>query len=332
VTTAIKDLAGNSLATSWWQFTTNNEPTISNIYYSVNGTDYFEVNDSAAGIPQNITRLRLKFDRHMNPGKQWLEIFEGSSSPSPLIPESHSWSDSNTTITYSLTGHLKSATAYQAKLFGWGGTFEDTDGNTLSKSAKVGDGIWNFTAVTDTTAPVLSSTFPAAGTTGVGRNIARLVLRFNEPMNATRASAITFTPAVGSFSMNRTWVEGSKTCIIAIPQLAASTAYTVNLGTGTSSFQDPAGNNINGSFTFTTGTSTAANTMYIENFEEYSAPNFSIFRNVITDCLDCNWLRTSPSSEKAETAQVWLQRRTAAPITPRVPHGNGCPMNTAILM
>ncbi|MCX7678775.1 MAG: Ig-like domain-containing protein [Spirochaetes bacterium] len=291
LTTAIKDRANNSLATTWWTFTTNTLPEITNIATSTDGISFTTRADGATGVPHNTSHVRITFNRAMNPNKTWFELYEGASgsnTPSPAIPNKGIWSSGNTVITYPIVGKFRGNTQYQARLYGWGGSFEDPDGNVVNRSTYVGDGIFNFTTSADSTAPQVISTIPANNATVVGRDVGIIIIRFDEMMNQTRDSRITLTPSV---TATRTgWIDAGRTVIFTIPQLAANTNYTVQLNTGTNSFQDLAGNNASYSFSFKTGSATGSSNIIAEGFENYNDPYFTSLRNVSTD-TGGNWER-----------------------------------------
>lgn len=284
LTTSIKDRANNSLATTWWTFTTNSLPVITNIATSTDGVSFTTRADAATGIPYDTKYIRITFNRAMNPAKTWFELYEGASgsnTPSPATANQPVWSSGNTVITYPIVGRFKGGTSYQARLYGWGGSFEDPDGNTVSKTTYVNDGIFNFTTAADSTAPSIVSAIPANGVSGVGRNIGIIIIRFNEMMDQTRDSRITLNPSI---TATRTgWIDGGRTVIFTIPQLATNTTYSVTLNGGGNSFRDLAGNNASGSFSFTTGSATGSTVVISEGFENYSAPNFTNFKNISTD-------------------------------------------------
>jgi len=300
----IKDRYNNALATTTWTFTTYSLPQITNISVSTNnGLTYSSITDDPSGsnpINRKLTNVRITFNRPMNTQKQWLQIYEGASgntTPSPLTPDGFSWSSDATQITYTLIGQCRASTQYQFKLYGWGGSFEDQDGNRVSKTAYVGDGILNFTTVADTEAPLVITTIPYNGATNVGRDIGKIIIQFNEMMNKTRDSRITLNPAV---TATRTgWIDGGRTVVFTIPQLAANTTYTVSLNSGTNSFQDLASINAQASgqviCTFTTNSQTGSSNLVTEGFENYTSPFFTLFKNSSNDSADWERIVTERS-------------------------------------
>lgn len=297
----IKDRYNNSLTTTTWTFTTYSLPQISNIEISTNnGASFNQITDNATGINRKLTNVRITFNRPMNTQKQWLQIYEGASgstTPSALTPDGFSWSADATRITYTLIGQCKASTQYQFKLYGWGGSFEDPDGNRVSRTAYVGDGILNFTTGADTEQPLVLATIPFNSASNVGRNIGKIIIQFNEMMNKTRDSRITLNPSVTATRSD--WIDGGRTVVFTIPQLAANTTYTVTLNSGTNSFQDLAGNNALASgqviCTFTTGSQTGSSNLIVEGFEYYNNPFFTEFKNISNDSADWERITTERS-------------------------------------
>ncbi len=287
LTNAIKDRANNSLTAAKWSFTTNALPVVTNIETSSNGKDYTTRADNATGVPHDTKYIRITFNRAMDTQKSWFELYEGASetnTPSPASPGIGEWSDEKNIITYPIVGKFKGGTACQARLYGWGGTFKDPDGNEINKATYLNDGIFNFTTAVDSANPVVVSTIPKDGATNVGRNIGKIVIRFNEMMNQTRGSTITLSPSISATRAG--WIDGGRTVVFTFGQLQASTPYTVTLNSGSSnSFRDLSGNNASAplSFSFTTGSSTGSTTVLDESFEDYTEPNFLYLKNVSND-------------------------------------------------
>lgn len=292
---AIKDRYNNNLAQTTWTFTTYSLPQITNIEISTNGgTSYSSITDGATGVNGKLTNVRITFNRAMNMQKEWFEIYEGGSGstiPAPLTPNGYTWSQDGTQITYNLLGQCKANTQYQLKLYGWGESFEDPDGNKVSKTAYVGDGILNFTTGADAQRPIVVATIPYNGATNVGRNIGKIIISFNEMMNQTRDSRITVNPSVTATLSG--WSEGGRTVLFTVGQLAANTTYTVTLNSGSYSFRDLANNDAQASgqiiCTFITGNSTGSTNLLTEGFESYNEPYFTAFKNVGNDNAD--WQR-----------------------------------------
>ncbi len=298
----IKDRYNNALQNASWTFTTASLPVITNIAYSVDGSTYTTIADNATGVNHKMQYLLITFNRPMNTLKEWMEIYEGSGStnnPSPLTPGAYTWSQDGTQIVYNFVGQCKGNQAYKFKLYGWGGSFDDTDGNVVDRVAYVGDGILNITTGADSNVPLVIETVPYGGVQNVGRDIGKIILRFNEMMNVTRDSRITISPSVTATRLG--WIEGGRTVVFTIPQLNSGTTYTVTLNSGTNSFQDIAGNTASGSFSFTTGTSTGSTLVFIEGFENYNNPYFDVYKNVSTD--DGDWERLT--TERAGNG-TWL--------------------------
>jgi hypothetical protein len=198
------------------------------------------------------------------------------------------WSTSmyaNDTITYTVFGELLASTVYSVTLFNWNGTFEDTMGNTLDPSVLTNKTLDFTTQSLAGGAPTISSSSPTG--TGINRYIPRISVTFSQEMNTTAGSAAITGPIT---IIDREWSSDFKTVTFKIPDanipLAASTAYTVTL-TG---FTGRNGQALSGNTcTFTTGTSVSVTNILVENFDTYSAPNFTNFGNSTGDNQD--WTR-----------------------------------------
>ena len=117
--------------------------------------------------------------------------------------------------------------------------------------------VWSFTtgASTDTTAPLVSSTNPAAATTGVGTN-QKIAATFSEAMDSTTITPTTFTltaadetPVVGTVTYS---TIGATATFTPNSALAPNTTYTATIAAGVVNL---AGNVLASNFvwTFTTG-------------------------------------------------------------------------------
>ncbi|MES1982167.1 MAG: Ig-like domain-containing protein [Pseudomonadota bacterium] len=129
---------------------------------------------------------------------------------------------------------------------------KDTSGVPLQNNV-----VWTFTtaATADVTAPTVTSTQPAASTTGVPRN-SLVSVRFSEPMDPSTITASTLTlncpggtPITGAVTYA---VNGNVATLTPASALPASTVCSANVTTGV---KDVAGNALAAGFgwTFTTG-------------------------------------------------------------------------------
>jgi len=277
LTSSIADRAGNTLAGINWNFTTDSLPVVSSTLPA----------EGATGVAVDTSSIQITFNRAMNPDKIWVELTDGTNF-SPATPGKITWNGSYTVATIPVYGQFKESTEHKIKLYGWGGTFEDPEGNTLSKTAYVIDGCIHFTTGTDITDPTKVYTIPSNGRMNVGRDIAKIVVGFSEQMDSTKG-AITLNP--GSIVLtNRSFIDGNRTVVFDVPgispKLSASSTYTATL----SGFTDIANRSLSGTtFSFTTSSSSGETTIITEGFENFDGTNFSSFKNLSAD--DYNWVQ-----------------------------------------
>jgi hypothetical protein len=148
-----------------------------------------------------------------------------------------------TTATFNPTANLAGSTLYTATITTG---VHDVAGNALASNH-----VWTFTTA-DVTAPVVSSTVPAASATGVAVN-SYITATFSEAMKPTTITSGTFTvvgstAAAGTISLNS---AGTTAIFTPSSNLANNTVYTATITTGA---QDLAGNALasNHVWTFTT--------------------------------------------------------------------------------
>ena len=138
---------------------------------------------------------------------------------------------------------------------------------TITSGAKAATGValaadhsWSFTtgATADTTAPLVSSTTPLAGATGVATN-SKVTVTFSKAMDPASFSATTFTVSQGAAQVPGTvsyGTQGTTASFTPTAALAAGAAFTATVGIGA---KDLAGNALAAahSWTFNTGTTAA---------------------------------------------------------------------------
>ena len=242
VGTGVKDLAGNSLAAQFVStFTTiavsdNTPPTIVSrtpgigaTGVATNTTVTVTFNEAMDATTINTTTISLK----PSAGGSNIAATVTCNTPAPcltgtLTPTAPLLNDTNYTVTVT-TG------------------VKDVAGNALAAQAT-----WTFTTIIDTTAPTVTATSPANGTTVAAP--ATITVTFSEDMDpATLNGTLTnFTVKTtagsinvpGTVSYNTTTRVATFTPTVA---LLANTGYTVTVTTGA---KDLAGNGLTGNFTF----------------------------------------------------------------------------------
>lgn len=133
-----------------------------------------------------------------------------------------------------------------------------TGAKDLAGNALASDYVWSWTtgAVSDTTAPTVSSTVPADAATGVALN-QQVAAIFSEPMDPLTITTATFTLTQGTTPVSGTVTYvGTTATFTPSSNLAGSTTYTATITTGV---KDLAGNALasNKVWSFTTGTTAA---------------------------------------------------------------------------
>jgi hypothetical protein len=234
LTTAITDVAGNPLASSYvWSFTTaaapdTTPPTVSSVTPAANATGvatnsavtavFSEVVDCST-LPSNFT------------------LKEGASPVSGTVNCLYN------TATFTPDANLTDGTTYTAEL-----TTGVTDlaGNALGANFS-----WSFTteAAPDTIAPTVISTTPADADTDIAVNTV-ISVRLSEPVDCATVNILSFLVNGGAIT-GTVACSGSDISFTPAVDLANSTVYTVSL---TTAITDLAGNQLaaNKNWSFTT--------------------------------------------------------------------------------
>jgi len=243
ITTGVKDVAGNALASNrTWTFTTGvstdaTPPSVSSTSPANN----------AKGVAPNTTIIAT-FSEPLLASSVTADTFTimitGSGT---AITGAVSYS--GTTATFTPTSALSYSTSYTATINA--GTKKDLAGNLLTTSYT-----WTFTtgAAPDTTAPTVSSTSPANNDPSVATNAA-ISATFSEPLSAATVGLSTFklaNSATGVQVAGAITYSGTTATFTPSSALATSTAYTATVTTGV---KDAAGNALAANYTwsFTTG-------------------------------------------------------------------------------
>jgi hypothetical protein len=250
VSTAVRDLSGNALATAQsWSFTTAaaadiTPPTVSAISPAAGAT--------GVASTANVTAT---FNEAMDAATISTGSFELRNASAALVSAAVSFNATTRVATLNPTGNLLLAGApYTARVRG-GAT--DPRVKDLAGNALAADRVWSFSV--ETTAPTVSSTSPANGATGVSRT-ANITVTFNEAVDPATVSGSTFElrDAAGALvsavvTLNST---GRTATLNPTPTLATLSTYSVLVQGGASAprVTDLAGNALatDRSWTFTT--------------------------------------------------------------------------------
>jgi hypothetical protein len=244
ITTGAQTPAGNGLASNYvWTFTTGTIPSVTSTN-PTNGAMNVAINE----------KITATFSEAMNSttimaaGTFTLAVTTGGAA----VPGTVTYVAATNTATFAPAANLVPSTQYTATI------------TTAAQSAAAGNGlaanyVWTFTTglTTDTTAPTVISTIPAAGAMSVPTN--QIVsATFSKPMDSATITATgTFTLAVagvGGAAVNGTvGYAGTTATFTPSSALTPSTQYTATI---TTAAQDLAGNALAANYvwSFTTGT------------------------------------------------------------------------------
>jgi hypothetical protein len=194
--------------------------------------------DKAVGVPTN-ARISIVFSKSMIP-----PTVQGATNISPPVSVRPQWGQQNTNFTLIPNQPLAQNTTYTVTI---GTGAQSTDGGYLASPFT-----FSFTtAGPPPPPPTVASSSPSNGATGVPRD-AKVSVKFSLPMNRVSVEGSTsITPPV---AWTPAWdASGTEVAFTPNALLAASTSYTVTVGTGARS---AAGAPLAAaySFTFATGT------------------------------------------------------------------------------
>ncbi len=243
VTTGAKDPGGNSLASSFvWTFTTGASVDATAPLLSV-------TSPASAGTAVALNqKIAATFNKVMDSSTITTSTFavkQGTTVVAGAV------SYAGMTATFTPTANLAASTTYTTTISG----VTDLAGNLLVAGPTPNP--WSFTTGTtsNTSAPTVTSTFPANAATGVGINQA-ISATFSKGMDPTTINTGTFTvagpgvtPVLGTVTYNST---SNVATFTPTSNLAANATFTATVTTGT---KDLSGNPLAASsvWTFTTG-------------------------------------------------------------------------------
>jgi hypothetical protein len=245
ITTGAKDLSGTSLASPFvWTFTTG--ATADTTAPTVTSTNPVK---GVAGVPLN-QKIAATFSKVMDAATISATTFTLTLGTTTAVAGTVSYV--GTTATFTPTANLTANSHYIATITTGA---KDLAGNTLASNF-----VWDFTtsAVSNTSAPTVTSTAPLDMATNVNKN-QTVNATFSTGMDPATISTITFTLAgPGTTSVPGT-VTCNSGCTIATftptANLTASAVYTATVTTGA---KDLSGNALaaNKVWTFTAGATT----------------------------------------------------------------------------
>ncbi len=225
VTSGVKDLAGNAMASNYvWTFTTGAGPDITPpTVVSTTPTT------GAVAVPTG-NSLLATFSEAMDPTTITNVTFNLKQG---LVPVAGSVIYFGVTGTFTPTASLLASTTYTATI--------TTGVKDLTGNAMVANYVWTFTtgAGPDITPPTVSSTLPSSAATGVATSTA-LLATFSEAMDPTTVTIANFSLKQGVTPVAGTVLyAGLLGTFTPASSLAVGTTYTATI---TSGVKDLAGN------------------------------------------------------------------------------------------
>ncbi|MBM9576888.1 Ig-like domain-containing protein [Leptospira sp. 201903070] len=280
LTTAVKDLAGNSIpATYSWSFTTGPAPDLTPPVVSlVTPTNL----STGAGINTNISAV---FSEAMD----CTTISTANFTLSDGAAVAGTVNCSGTSATFDPTAALAYNTNYTATITT---TVKDVAGNPMAVNYS-----WSFTTSTgpEMIAPVVSLVAPANLLTNVGVN-SNVTAVFSETMDCLTLNAVSFTLTGGAAVAGTVNCSGTSATFDPTPTLAYNTNYTATL---TTAVKDLAGNSIPAtySWSFTTGpapdlTPPVVSLVTPTNLSTGAGINTNISA-VFSEAMDCTTISTA---------------------------------------
>ncbi|MBM9500132.1 Ig-like domain-containing protein [Leptospira sp. 201903071] len=236
ITTALRDLAGNSIAATYnWSFTTGAAPDSTPPTVSVTNPLNSSVGFSVNGV------INVAFSETLNCGSVTAASFtlnDGSAVAGTV-------GCSSTTATFTPISTLSYNTSYTATITT---AVQDLAGNSIAASY-----IWSFTtgSAPDVTAPTVSIVNPIASSGGVATNTT-ITAAFSEGMDCTSLTTATFTLNNGAAVAGTVSCSGTNAVFTPSAGLLPGTSYTATILIGA---KDLANNSIvsNYNWSFTTG-------------------------------------------------------------------------------
>ncbi len=177
--------------------------------------------DVATNVPLN-TKPTAVFNMAMGPlNATTFTLYYGSA----LVPGSVATSADGMTATFSPSVDMAPSGIYTASI--------NTGAMSMSGKAMMTNHMWSFTTTATVAAPLVSSTNPAAGATGVALNT-KVAATFSKAMNPLSISTSTFTMKQGNTSIAGTVSYGPGTAATFTPTnpLTGNAVYTATLSTG----------------------------------------------------------------------------------------------------
>ncbi|HUQ19901.1 MAG TPA: Ig-like domain-containing protein [Gemmatimonadaceae bacterium] len=245
ITTGIKDVAGNRLASDFsFSFTTRDEipPTVVSISPS----------NGSTGLATNVP-LTITFSEAMDVASVTASIALKVTSSGVTVPGSVSYNPSTLTATFTPAASLAFATSYTLTV---SPVAKDASGNALTASTS---STFSTAGAPDTTPPTVVTVSPTNGAASVSVN-STVVISFSEPMDGTSMTSLTVLLKSGSVTVpSVVSYSGATNSVTITPTapLAFGADYSVTVTTGA---KDLAGNGLASQFSSAFTTASAPDT------------------------------------------------------------------------
>jgi len=206
--------------------------------------------------------VSIHFSEPLNPSSvNGTTVQLRNASSGAVIAASLSYTAGGTVVTLTPTNPLSPSTNYSIVVQGGASGVKDLAGNALGSTATFG-----FTTVppADTTAPTITGTNPASGSTGISIGTA-ITISLSEALSSSTVTGTTVqlrnTSTGAVIAATLSYTAGS-TIITLIPSspLSSSTSYSIVVQGGPSGLKDVAGNALASTFTASFSTAAAGDT------------------------------------------------------------------------
>ena len=233
----VKDISGNALASNYsWSFATTVGDIIAPLITATTPAH------GATGVSTSPV-VAVTFNETMDGSTINGSTFELRNSLNNLVPSSVNYSPGSRTAALAPSVALAGSSTYTVIIKGLAGGIKDSAGNALAS-----DSIWSFTTnAGDVTAPLIVSTSPINGATGISIQT-DVSAGFNEAMDPSTINGASIelrNPSNNLVSSTIIYNSETRTVFLTpLSNLANGTVYTVRIRGGVSGVKDITGNGL----------------------------------------------------------------------------------------
>jgi hypothetical protein len=215
LTTDIRDAAGNRLAATSWNFTTEAGPSVTGRTPALNATGIAVNANVSAVFSEAVNGVSGSTVQLISPNGR-------------TVSAAVSYNKVNRTVTLNPKANLAVKTRYKVQLTN---RITDATGNRLVATS------WNFTTEAG---PSVTSRTPGPNATGFARS-GNITVGFSEPVTGISTSSVRLVTAAGKTVAAKVTYDAAKRVVTLNPNanLAANTTYTVRLA---NTIKDATGN------------------------------------------------------------------------------------------